>query len=184
MKRVSIPVLVALVIGGCASMSEDECRVADWFEVGLRDGRDGQPDGRLARHAESCARAGVAPDGEAWRLGRQEGLLGYCTAESGWRNGRSGRTYQDVCEISLEPDFLYGYEIGHELHQLVQRIQILDSRIVSLDEQLGEEDLDEERRRELRQELSRVQREIRDLERQRGDAEAEARNRGFREIYP
>lgn len=172
---------VVLILGGCASMSEEECRIADWYEVGVRDGRDGQTDARLARHAEACARAAISPDAAAWRAGHREGLLSYCTAESGWRAGRDGRSYQSVCDPDSERDFLYGYDIGHELHRIEQRITALESGIEALERELRDEELTDEQRRERLDRLSRDQRELRDLERQRGDAEAEARNRGFRE---
>lgn len=172
--------MITLMLVGCATMSESECLVADWYQVGVEDGRAGYPDSRLARHVESCESAGTRPDIDAWRSGRTEGLTSFCTGETGWRHGRDGRSYSGVCAPEVERDFLYGYEIGKEVHDLNVRITALENRTVSLERELKADDLDNDERRELLDELSRTQRQMRDLERQRGDAEAEARNRGFR----
>ncbi|MEE4330775.1 MAG: DUF2799 domain-containing protein, partial [Wenzhouxiangella sp.] len=118
----------------------------------------------------------------AWRAGRSEGLIVFCTAESGWRRGRDGGGYQKVCDSELEPDFLYGFEIGRELYDVNSRITSLETRIEGLQRRLVEDDLDEEDRRNIRHQLDTAFRDMRGLERQRGDAEAEARNRGFREF--
>lgn len=174
--------LACLITTGCATMSEDQCRMADWYEVGLADGRAGHSDLRLGKHAEACASVGIRPDADAWRAGRRDGLMAYCTAESGWRIGQTGASYHQVCDPEGEADFLFGYEIGKELHDVGASIHDLENRIAAVNRQLDDTALDEDDRHALRDELERLNRQIRNLERQRGDAEAEARNRGFRNV--
>jgi hypothetical protein len=133
---------------------------------------------------DACARVGIRPDAEAWRAGRQEGLRSFCTADSGWRHGRAGRGYEHVCGPRGEAEFLYGYDIGRELHEVTGRIAALERRIAHLEDALDDDSLDAEERRDLVDQLSRSQRVIRELERRRGAAEAEARSRGFRPSAP
>jgi len=62
--RQTLPLLAlsaAVVLAGCAAMSQEECRTADWGEQGMRDALDGYPRSRLADIREACAKAGVAP---------------------------------------------------------------------------------------------------------------------------
>ena len=61
----------ALLLGSCATMSEDQCRVGDWGGQGLRDGSAGLPMSRLDDHAEACAKHGVAPDVTPYRSAYQ-----------------------------------------------------------------------------------------------------------------
>ncbi|WP_091509461.1 DUF2799 domain-containing protein [Microbulbifer yueqingensis] len=108
--------LLALVLGGCATMSEEECMVADWHAIGYEDGAAGQPVAQLGRRRQACAEYGVQPDSAAYRAGRDEGLELYCTEMRGFRLGRAGGSYNGVCPADLEGLFLHAYEAGRELY--------------------------------------------------------------------
>ena len=43
LSRIAAALLIALTLAACATMSPQECRVANWNDVGLRDGLDGRP---------------------------------------------------------------------------------------------------------------------------------------------
>jgi hypothetical protein len=49
-------------LSGCASISADECRSANWQDIGIRDGANGQPEEYLIQHSTACAKVGVTPD--------------------------------------------------------------------------------------------------------------------------
>src|SRR5262245_19017165 len=75
----SAAVLVALT--GCASLSKDECLSANWEDIGVRDGANGQPEEYLIQHSTACAKVNVAPDRGAWLHGRERGLERYCVPQ-------------------------------------------------------------------------------------------------------
>ncbi len=185
MKRGSLfhgVVLISMIaLAGCATLSEEECRYADWHDLGFQDGRQGHPDNRVARHAEACTEYGIRPDADQWRDGWREGITYFCTPDRGWREGVDGNAYNQVCPPDLEPDFLYGYEPGRDLHRNRQSLQEVDQRIVEVEDELdADETMSSERRRELSRELRELQNEARTLERERGVLEAEASGRGLR----
>ena len=61
--RLLAPLLATLVLlAGCASMSEDQCRRADWLERGQRDGRNGENPYRIDDHRKACGKVGIVPD--------------------------------------------------------------------------------------------------------------------------
>ena len=91
---------IAALLGGCASLSEEECRNADWGRLGHQDGAAGYPESRLAEHAEACAKIGIRPMGDIWRAGWDRGVLLYCVPSVGWRDSNS------------HFDFLMGSEAG------------------------------------------------------------------------
>lgn len=115
-KKIAVAGLV-LLVGGCASMSEEECLVADWHALGYEDGAAGQPVAQLGERRQACAEYGVRPNTDAYRAGRSEGLRLYCTDQRGFRLGRSGRTYNGVCPADLEPPFLHAYEAGRDIYR-------------------------------------------------------------------
>ena len=115
--------LAPWALAACATLSPEQCRVVDWREQGFRDGRNGAADSRLNGHAESCAKAGIVPDGAAWLAGRAEGLRLYCTPEQGYREGVEGRIYSNVCPWPEEADFLAGYRTGEREAEIRRRYE-------------------------------------------------------------
>jgi hypothetical protein len=142
--------LLPVWLAGCASLSEKECRNANWGEIGRQDGRDGQALDRLADHAEACRKLGIAPDEPLWRAGRQEGLRQYCTALNGREVGARGGFYRGVCEGPAEDAFRRGYDIGrqvHELNGLLANNRAEQQRLIN---RLAQKDVPDAERRQIR----------------------------------
>lgn len=174
-----LPVALVALLGlsGCATLSEGECRTADWQQLGRQDGAQGQPRARLFEHHRACAEYGIDPDAEAYYLGRERGLLDYCTPANGFRQGRRGVRYQGVCPALLEANFLERYRQGLALHEAEAVLAETAREIERAERRLYDEDTDAEQRQRLHQELRRLyqdyrlrQRELLRLERRLGDA--------------
>ncbi len=144
----------AALLGGCATMSEDACRVADWQRVGRDDGARGENDSRLADHVESCRKAGVTPDAAAWRRGWDSGVMSYCTPQVGWREGAAGNTYRGVCRGRGEDLFLANFTAATELRKVQGRIDTVGAESKRLEGQLAAAKTDDERKG-LRERLRR-----------------------------
>jgi hypothetical protein len=129
--RVSLLAVAALAVSGCASISKDECRAMDWRTVGYEDGATGQGIERLSSRRQACAKHGVTPDLDAYRLGREEGLLEYCRPANGFRVGASGRGYGGVCPDYLATAFTESYQTGRQLWQLERRVSDAANGIVA-----------------------------------------------------
>jgi hypothetical protein len=110
--RVLIAALVLGTASGCASTAVQQCANADWYNVGLEDGRAGQAAEQFVQRWETCTAHGVRVDRERYAAGRAAGLQDYCTVTGGIEAGRSGRLYQNVCSEASEEEFLSGYYMG------------------------------------------------------------------------
>jgi len=130
----TLSVLVAL--GGCATMSKEECLVSDWEAVGFEDGARGYTADRIGQYRKDCADHGVAPDLAAYRRGREEGLQHFCTPQNGFNVGSSGAAYSGVCPGPLAADFSAAYAEGRRLHDLRSRVSNASHRIASLERQV------------------------------------------------
>jgi hypothetical protein len=179
MKNSYVPILCLLALSGCASLSEDECRTADWESVGYIDGTRGYTRGRIEEHSEACSKIGIAPDTKLYEEGRLRGLEEFCTPRNGVRVGEQGRSYGGVCPLDLEPGFMRGYDIGRDLHDLKSHMDNLRSEVQRVETRLRQKDppLSDYERDHLIYRL-------RDLEREYGRAEsnyrrAERRARDF-----
>lgn len=114
--------VAAVLLAGCATLNQDECRTADWYAVGLEDGARGRVVERLGEHRRACAKFGVTPNTERYLAGRSEGLKTFCTYEKGFAQGRSGQAYAGSCPPLLAAGFSSGYQRGRELYDLHRRL--------------------------------------------------------------
>ncbi len=129
--------LLTLLLAGCATMDKSECREADWTIVGLEDGAKGRPLSYISRHRKSCAEYGVSPDLARYKRGHGDGLKQFCTPENGYRIGRAGRSYDNVCPTMLSGQFLAGYQTGLELHGLSTDINRMQSDVRGMKAELS-----------------------------------------------
>lgn len=159
MKQILV-LFLFLILSGCASMSEQECLTANWFDQGYRDGRNGMPLARLADHAEACAQVGVVPERARYMSGRDRGIVEYCTPENARSEGRLGRSYRNACPAHLERDFLKNYEDGKRVYHAEQEVERLNRRSTELERSLRKEK-EEATRQHLRQELRELDRDLR-----------------------
>jgi hypothetical protein len=130
--------LLGLLASGCASMNEDECRMADWRAIGYEDGVSGAAASHIGERREACAEHGVTPDFAAYRQGREEGLREYCTPASGYRLGRNGRAVNAVCPAELQADFRDAYKSGREIYQAAAVVESTRSRLHRKKRELGD----------------------------------------------
>jgi hypothetical protein len=136
-------IVVGLALSGCASMSNEECAVADWSAVGYEDGARGYTAERFSNHRKACAKHGITADFGAWQAGREQGLVEYCQPGRGYDIGVSGGRYYGVCNAELEPDFLDAYNVGHHLYTLRANVSRASSAIQARERELEniEEDI-------------------------------------------
>ncbi|MDZ7852274.1 MAG: DUF2799 domain-containing protein [Halomonas sp.] len=157
----SFLILLALILSGCASLSEGECRTASWQEIGRIDGSQGQPRARLFEHAKACADFGIRPDAEAYYRGREWGLFDYCTPANAYREGRRGATYQGVCPALLEGNFLESYRQGLVIHEAESAVEEVERRIQRVEHRLDDEEVANDKRQALHRELRSLYRDYR-----------------------
>lgn len=137
-----------VVLAGCETMTVSECQVADWQRVGFDDGARGEHHSRLAAHTESCAKAGIRPQPQAYRQGWDDGIARFCTASNGWRQGLQGNMARaGVCrgQWGDEPFSRY-LEAGLQVHRTQSELLRNDVQLKRLQRQLEETNNDELKR--------------------------------------
>ena len=151
--------LVAVLLQGCASMSEAECLNADWTVVGEIDGQQGRGLSVLDDYRRDCADYGVVPDPQAYLAGRENGLMLYCTRDNGYREGRSGTRLEADCTAALVADFRHGYQLGQDVFNSLSNLRLSADSIRS-----NRAELDDLRTRRTAQERSLEEDELTDEE--------------------
>ena len=119
-------IISSLGLQGCATLSQDECKSADWYTIGYEDGLRGHTPVRISDHRKACAGHGVSPDLARYTLGREAGLEWYCQPRNGFRFGLKGQAYTGVCPAPSEPAFLQAWSAGKEIHTAEYEVRRLD----------------------------------------------------------
>lgn len=136
-KTLFVPVVLALlIISGCAALSKADCLHGDWYEIGLQDGKVGEPSERFNYYKDICSKFDVLPDIAKYSEGRTKGLEIFCTRTMGYSEGREGREYQNVCSGSSEELFLEGHSLGYRVHSTEEMVESFDQEMSLLSEQI------------------------------------------------
>ncbi len=162
-----INALVGLaLLGGCATLSKEECLSGNWREIGVRDGQAGRTADFVAKHAKACEKSGVAPDITLWERGRQQGLPVYCTPQRAYSEGRDGRSLSPVCPAADLVTLQAAHDKGRTYYRLSSDIDDLESDVSDLESEItGEKSA--ERRATLLLRLNMLQARIRMKEAER-----------------
>jgi hypothetical protein len=136
----------SLFLASCATMSPEECKVADWREVGQRDGLNGKTTDYLQSRMEDCSKVGVMVNVQAYRAGRDLGLRSYCRLENAIPLGLNGGDYAGVCPPAVDLQFQQRFQLARSVYDLRSEVRSLDDRIESLERRLRENHHDEDKR--------------------------------------
>lgn len=130
--------LSVLVLSSCASMSKEECAIANWKDVGTKDGGLGRSMNAFDGYVKACAKANVIPDKTAYMSGRNEGLKKYCTIQKGYEIGLSNREYYGVCVDHNEAAVIEGRRIGLELYSFQKAYDDAVAKVKEIDSDIAE----------------------------------------------
>jgi len=122
MRGLSGVLAATLLASGCATMSAEQCMVADWYALGERDALAGLDSNHLANRAKACREAGYSIDSEAWYAGFDAAIPAFCTLDNGFRYGIVGNSYRNTCPPEFQAEFLAGYDVGTQIYALEQQV--------------------------------------------------------------
>ncbi len=145
-----------VLLTGCATLSENECRSANWYRLGAKDGQKGEPVGLLDEHKESCARYGIRPDENQYLAGREAGLRQYCQLGNAFRTGLNGEEYKGVCPLDVDADFRRYNTSALEVHNSKEKIEDIDRQLSAKEHELGKKDTPEKEQLRLREEIKKL----------------------------
>ncbi len=125
-----------VMLSACATMSKEECKVADWRTVGYQDAASGQY-AQLSDHAKSCSKVKIVPDKNQYMLGYTEGEKSYCTYDNGIKAGETNKYVNGLCsQTGLKASFSKGYEQGKKRRAKSKEIEAKQKHVAEIDKQL------------------------------------------------
>ena len=169
-RYLALTLLLPALLVGCETLSPAECATANWRQLGVQDGNRGRSD-RAADYYESCQKAGIGVDVASYRQARSEGLQNYCQYANAIREGLAGRPYGGVCPAPFDPTFRALHDAAYQAQSSHDEVQRLQNEQDRWQYELRDGKTPEERRRALRDLLSRSDRRMEDARRSQRDNE-------------
>lgn len=171
---------MALALGalsGCASLSKSECLNANWEDIGVRDGANGQPEEYLIQHSTACAKVNVAPDRGAWLHGREKGLERYCLPHRMYNIGEYGGAFDaGICRNFDQERLVDAYQKGRDVNRRANALSEIDAELRDIRTKLENKELEKKERERLAYRLGQLEYERIDAERSLEHARRRARD--------
>jgi hypothetical protein len=170
--RVLAGLALLSTLGGCASLSKNECMSANWEDIGVRDGANGRPEEYLIQHSTACAKVNVVPDRGAWLHGRERGLERFCVPHRAYSIGEYGGNFDvGICRDFDQDRLIDAYELGRDVHRFSSNVAAIDTEIREIRAILEKSDLEQKERERLAYRLGQLSYEregaLRDLDQAR-----------------
>mgnify|MGYP000462593198 FL=1 len=183
--RLTLGIFSLILVSACTAISEEECRLGDWYQVGLQDGQAGKKN-YAATYNKDCSEYKVKVDRTLYNEGRAEGLKSFCTYENGVVQGSSLNGYSRVCPASLSKAFLDGYTPHYNLAKAKRAVGDAESKLADIKSQLGEENLEKDKKKNLKSQLksatARLERAQSEMRKQEMTVELHKTNREIEHI--
>lgn len=157
-------------------MNENECRTADWYRIGLSDGRDGEPASHLEAHRRACAEYGIRPQDQRYLAGRDQGLADYCKLGNAFRTGLKGEQYQGVCPTQVDLDFMRYNMAAYAVYRLRDDVSQAESELEAKERRLDKDKLSDKDAKRLREDIHQLDHR---LARLRGELQAHEQELGL-----
>jgi len=130
--------MLIIVINGCATMSKDECMVADWRAIGYEDGSRGFSEQQFSEHRKACAEYGVAANFDRYQDGHRDGVKSYCVPRTTFRLGSNGSSLNPVCTTVPGGPLIRAYNQGREVYKVKSEKAEVDRLIRALSDEVSD----------------------------------------------
>lgn len=162
---------VGIILSSCSVMSVEECKTADWKEVGYKDGSNGLSKQRFSEYISACKEGHVKPNQITYDIGYHEGLKTYCTPQNIFNKSLEGKGGYRSCPAEKQVILREYYDVGNHYYKAKTARTNLLRDISNHEEQLKLKDLKKDKKEKYKKELddlesnrSRINREFYDAE--------------------
>ncbi|MFV5492187.1 DUF2799 domain-containing protein [Acinetobacter sp. ASP199] len=105
-----------LMFSGCTVMTVKECQVADWLDVGQRDGTAGRYN-RFAQYEKACAKGNIQPNQSLYEVGYTKGRFDYCQPETIFYASLNGGGSYQVCPYVQHAQLKPYHDVASQYYQ-------------------------------------------------------------------
>ncbi|MCH7336763.1 DUF2799 domain-containing protein [Acinetobacter sp. NIPH 2699] len=155
MKKILFLSMLTVLLSGCAAMSVEQCKTANWFNVGEKDGSAGH-ESRLDKYYSSCQKANVVPNQSLYEKGYQKGLGYYCRPETIFNEALDGRGDFRVCPLDKRASLHRYYQVANDYYQANAEFDRSQNDLSHYLKELERKDLTSKQREDYKKRLNNV----------------------------
>ena len=155
--------LLLLLLGACTSLRKPaavKCQEADWYELGRRDGANGEKPKSLEGVKAICADSQQVSLYDLYNNGYFSGLTEFCSLETAFELGRTGQNLAQICPADVQVNFKKRYSQGRQYHRLEVANRNIELRIKSIFEALDKNDVSSPSKSTLKSELLQLKKQL------------------------
>lgn len=147
MYKIIVLSAILAFLSGCATLSPQECRTAQWSEIGEKDGSSGYSN-RIDKHQKACSKVNIEPDHKLYEKGYQLGLRSYCQPEVIFDGALDGRGGYRVCPSELHAQLAPFYNVADQYYRSKKDKDAKDKEIETYRDYLLDDKITKEKREE------------------------------------
>lgn len=136
MKKLAVIIITSLCLSACSVMDKQDCRLANWHNLGFNDGLEGKSDQFFVTRSKACSKHGIASDDKNYFAARKEGLKLFCSTANAFKLGSQGKSYNHVCAENNEAKFLKAYDLGKQRFTQNERVKNLQREVKNLEKNI------------------------------------------------
>lgn len=140
------------LLSGCAAMDIEECKTANWFNTGEKDGMNGNRS-NLDEYYSACQKANITPNQDLYNQGYKKGISYYCKPESIFNRALNGNGNYEVCPIEKHSLLRPYYQVAHEYYQAENALKNSENAVEYNLNKLDKNDLSAKERSEYKKNL-------------------------------
>lgn len=156
MKPITLFSLIIL-LSGCSAMSVEECKIAQWEDVGYNDASQGYDKLRFASYTKACAKGNVTPNQTRYNTGYSAGLKLYCTPQNIFDLGLSGSANYMICPTSELAYLKPYYDVSNSYYEANREKEGLQKEIERYEKLLENKDLKEDVKKSYKNSLNNLE---------------------------
>lgn len=150
-------IISIVLLSSCAVMNTDECKIANWHDVGLKDASNGDDRLKLSKYIKACSKANVSPNQSEYNQGYQEGLKIYCTPQNMFDQGLYGGTDYSICPAIEHSNLKPYYDVSYDYYRASEERKKLLNDINRYESLLKNKDLKNDLKESYKQSLSSLE---------------------------
>lgn len=116
MKRILILSIAIIATTGCSLMSKKDCLTSDWEKLGFDAASSGKSSEQFNHLAQACEKYNIAANQVNFKKGYDNGLVTYCTFDSGLKRGSKGKSFKTMCDPERFSQYKKGFLAGVDQH--------------------------------------------------------------------
>lgn len=153
MKLIVILSTFTVLLSGCAAMSVEQCKTANWFNVGEKDGAAGNKS-HIDKYYSSCKKANIIPSQNLYEMGYLKGLGAYCQPENIFYEALEGRGNFRVCPAEKRESLRHYYQVANNFYHANSEINTSQNNLDYYLGKLDSKDLSTKDRDDYKKKLS------------------------------